>query len=611
MTDNAPLEVDDALTPVPTFAGRRLQLIRALLAVSWISLAGLAYQIQDADAWTKSRVIYPAIGAGLLIAALSAARWTNVRRLGANALLVGWGVAISAGLVASSVVRGAPLSVSFAAVALLGALLAAGSVAIGLFAFSAVGGYFVAAWAVEVDFSEPIVWIEGGVLAGLGVLALAVAWSVDRHARFSERQAREFRAQQEELHRRQRNLEQVYDVSRTMGAGQNLAEVLPELVGRVANSVGANVGLVALYRKDEQALEVMSPIWVAGQALRAEGYMLPLTESGLAQKVFVGGEGSFVNELASSSRDQLLIDLDATRVAAVPLQIEGHAMGVLLVTDKEDEITAEDLSVLESLAAPAALILEHLTRYEEVQQTSVQMAEVARLKTDFVSVVSHELRTPLTSIIGSLATLARPQLAPTEPGAQELLNSARRQADRLKRLIEDLLTVSRLDNRSMPLRPESIELYSYIREVVNLVPQAAAVVTLDLAPELPAVETDPEHLRRIVTNLIENALKYAQGSPVECICRVAGREVWISVVDHGPGIPYELNDHIFNRFTQAGPHETRAATGTGLGLSIVRGLAETMGGRVWYEPTVGGGATFTVSLPITAPVIRLPTAESA
>jgi signal transduction histidine kinase len=297
--------------------------------------------------------------------------------------------------------------------------------------------------------------------------------------------------------------------------------------------------------------------------------------------------------------DGLLHDLDATRAAAVPLHRESRTIGVLMVTDKETGPFEEsDLSLLKSLAAPAALVLEHFTRFEEAKATSEKMTELAQLKSDFVSVTSHELRTPLTSIIGSLATLARPELAPTDPGALQLLASAQRQADRLKRLIEDLLTASRLDNRALPLRPQSIEIAEFVQDAVRSLPAADEFVSLDLATGIPTLHADPDHVRRIVVNLVENSMKYAPGSKIEVVAKASGKEVWVSVVDHGPGVPYELHDHIFDRFTQVGDHTTRVKGGTGLGLSIVRGLAETMGGRVWYEPTVGGGATFSLALPL-------------
>ncbi len=269
-----------------------------------------------------------------------------------------------------------------------------------------------------------------------------------------------------------------------------------------------------------------------------------------------------------------------------------------MVTDKwRGPFTDADLDVLESLSAPAALILNHLARFQEAQDTTARMEELARLKTDFVSTVSHELRTPLTSIIGALATLARPQLAPEDPSARQLLDSARKQATRLKGLIEDLLVVSRLDGRALPVRPEPIEFPAFIKELIQSLPGADNVIRLDIADDLGGFQADPEHLSRVLINLIENSFRYASGSPVDIGAHPVGREVRIRVADHGPGIPYELHDHVFDRFTQVDAHEVRRGAGAGLGLSIVRGLTEAMGGRVWFEPTLGGGATFVVALP--------------
>lgn len=611
MTPQTPAEPAE---PAPQqFTAQRLRLVHVALVLSWLALALLVLQAIIADGWDEAEIWVPAIAAAVILVLLSFAPWNSIRsrQLG-DALVVVWALALAAGLFSSSVLRGSPVAVAYAMIVVLGAALVVGPVATALIGAIAVGGFVVAYWRAGMEMTDVDLFIQAGVLVLMVGFTILLAGTMVRYIRSTQAQVDGFKAQEEDLQRRQRDLERVYEVSRTIGAGRNLAEVLPELVGRVVDAVGAKVGLVLLYVAGAQSLEVISPIWVAGQAVRAEGYLQGLTDPGLAPRVFISGQGDYVNGLTDGARDGLLDDLDAQRVAAVPLRLEAQTIGVLMVTDKEaGDFDRQDLELLESLAAPSALILEHMTRFEEAQETSQQMAELARLKTDFVSVVSHELRTPLTSIIGSLATLNRPQLAPTDPGARELLLSAQRQADRLKRLIEDLLTVSRLDNRSLPLRPESIELQTYIRELVRVIPGADAAVTLDLSPELPLIQTDPEHLRRIVTNLIENSLKYAQGAPVECVARLSGREVWISVVDHGPGIPYEFNDHIFERFTQVGPHETRVTGGTGLGLSIVRGLSEAMGGRVWYEPTLGGGATFTVALPVAAPAIRTPMAESA
>ncbi len=225
------------------------------------------------------------------------------------------------------------------------------------------------------------------------------------------------------------------------------------------------------------------------------------------------------------------------------------------------------------------------------------MAELAQLKSDFVSVVSHELRTPLTSVIGALSTLARPELAPDNPTSLSLIDSATTQANRLKHLIEDLLTVSKIDNQALPIRLEVVDVEAVLKRIVEIVPTWQEVVTVDVAPLLPPVALDVDHFSRAITNLLDNAHKYAEGSTIELTGRAVHDEVWIAVVDHGEGIPHEYHDTIFERFTQIERPDTRFKGGTGLGLNIVKDLTEAMGGRAWLEQTEGGGASFTLAFP--------------
>ncbi|NNF69923.1 MAG: GAF domain-containing protein, partial [Acidimicrobiia bacterium] len=509
-----------------------------------------------------------------------------------------WAVAAVYGIVeAQQLHSGGPLLGALAAVVLFAAAMVLPfSHQLVVVAIATVG------YLVSLSYIDGLDWQELAVRVGgfgaVALLALILSRSVEgRLGRANERFS-ELRDRELELEQKTRELDHVYEVSRTIGTAENLAEVLPELVGRVVDAVDAKVGLVMLYHPENEALEVISPIWVAGHSLRAEGYEVQLTSRGIAPKVFISGEGAIDNNVASSTKDPLLIDLDAQMVAAVPLRVESRPTGVLLVADKNDGVfSKDDLETLESLAAPSALVLNQMSRFEAVAEAGEKMAELAQLKTDFVSVVSHELRTPLTSIIGSLKTLSRPELAPTDHNARELLTSATSQADRLRSLIEDLLVVSRLDNRALPVRPETVAVRRFVTDVTTAIPGSERRVMVDVAAEVEKVEADPEHLRRILTNLIVNAMKYAPGSSIEVLGRATEDEVTLSVVDHGPGIPYELQDHVFDRFTQIERPETRARGGTGLGLSIVRGLAEAMGGRVWFEPTMGGGATFALSLP--------------
>jgi K+-sensing histidine kinase KdpD len=534
--------------------------------------------------------------------AMSLWRWRRGDSLTVDLPAMAWAGVVLWGLwAASDLYEIVPPSAAFASAVLIGVALLARPIPVAIIAAGSIAAYFAATRQVDPTPGGWDLYAPIGALGAVVGVAAAASIGLSIATRRVEADAAEATRKEAELARRSDDLARLYDISRTLGAGHSRAEVLPELVSKVAGSVAAKVGLVALYNPSEQALEVISPIWVAGHALRAEGYLLPLTEQSFAQQVFVSNTARFSNDI---ERDGLLTDLDAASVAAVPLHRESRTIGILMVTDKSTgPFGDDDLRLLESLAAPSALILEHFSRFEEAKATSERMTELAQLKSDFVSVTSHELRTPLTSIIGSLATLARPELAPTDPRAQQLLESAQRQAERLKRLIEDLLTASRLDNRALPLRVQPIEIAEFVRDAVRSVPGADEMVTLDLAAGLPTLHADPDHVRRIVVNLVENALKYAPGSKIEVVTKTSGSEVWMSVIDHGPGVPYELHDHIFDRFTQVGDHATRIKGGTGLGLSIVRGLAEAMGGRVWYEPTIGGGATFSLALPVQRKVL--------
>ncbi|MGH8873987.1 MAG: sensor histidine kinase, partial [Acidimicrobiia bacterium] len=209
----------------------------------------------------------------------------------------------------------------------------------------------------------------------------------------------------------------------------------------------------------------------------------------------------------------------------------------------------------------------------------------------------------LTSIIGSLDTASRPELAPESSAARDLLASARRQATRLQRLIEDLLTVSRIDRGSLPLHPEELRLRAFLSDLISAFPWAGDRLALRVEPPDLSVSADPDHLGRILINLVENAGKYAPEGPVEVTARAAGSSFELVVADHGPGISPDQRESAFERFARLERSAIRSHGGTGLGLSIVRALSEAMGGEVTLAETPGGGCTFSVNLPA-APGVR-------
>ncbi|MDQ1402291.1 MAG: hypothetical protein QOG03_607 [Actinomycetota bacterium] len=213
---------------------------------------------------------------------------------------------------------------------------------------------------------------------------------------------------------------------------------------------------------------------------------------------------------------------------------------------------------------------------------------------EFVAVASHELRTPTSVIHGFAATMEHRWEQLADDDKREYLGAIWRAGDRLARLVEDLLTVSRIDAGADELAPVRLDVAALVRSVLDDFGEQAAAVAVDVEDGL-AVMANSEHARRIIGNYLENALRYG-GPPVTIEARGDGPLARITVIDEGEGVPADFEPRLFERFARAENEATRATTGTGLGLSIVRSLAQATGGDAWYE-RVGGCTRFEATLP--------------
>jgi signal transduction histidine kinase len=439
---------------------------------------------------------------------------------------------------------------------------------------------------------------EAGLTDVLGLIltVVAVGASTALVGMEFERETLRSAERSAEIDHQRLDFARLYEVSATLARAESLAEIVPHLVGTICKYLDAQVGVVLLYNPDRHRLEVMSPIWVNGYPLESDPLVIDVAGPGAVAQAFRAAKPIFIDHVETDSNHHVLLTELGIRQAMIsPLKVESMRVGTIIIGDPYNgDFSEGQLEQLGSLSAPAGLVLSQIGRYEAQADMTRRLEEVAQMKTDFVSTVSHELRTPLTSIIGSLDTVNRPELRPEQATAQELLSTARRQAGRLQRLIDDLLVVSRIDRGAIPVHLEPIsisELFEEINRTVSIEPAFA------IEPANLAVEADRDHLNRIMINLVENAAKYAVESPVEIYGWDRGHNATIAIVDHGPGIPPGEVDRIFERFTQIDQSDTRSKGGTGLGLSIVRSLAEAMHGSVRVEDTEGGGATFIVELP--------------
>ena len=293
-------------------------------------------------------------------------------------------------------------------------------------------------------------------------------------------------------------------------------------------------------------------------------------------------------------------------ILAVPILAGGRLLGVLATAGAQgrplDDRTRRMAASVADRAGPA---LQNAQLWSDLQDRMAREQAAQRIKDDFLSIVSHELRTPLTSIQGYSQLLEgrlRGELA-GESKEMAHLRVIRSQVSRMRRLVDDLLDVSRIDRRGgVSIEPIDFDLAEEVRGAATRIGSEHADRRIEVAaPERIDVHADRDRLDQVLTNLIENAVKYSpDGGPVRVVAERRGGEVEVRVSDAGIGIPPEHRDHVFERFYQAdGDAGRRRFGGLGLGLYISRAIIDAHGGRIWAAPNLedGTGSVFGFRIP--------------
>ncbi|HEX8992651.1 MAG TPA: GAF domain-containing sensor histidine kinase [Anaerolineales bacterium] len=289
-------------------------------------------------------------------------------------------------------------------------------------------------------------------------------------------------------------------------------------------------------------------------------------------------------------------------VAVVPLTLKGKVLGVLeAVNTSQPHYTEEDVSVLETLAAVTALAMDHNALRLRMEASLAELAELDRLKSDFIAITSHELRTPLGVILGH-ATYLRELL---EPEYRQQIDVIIRNASRLKDIVESAASMDNYGTGRARVRPQAVSIAGIIAEVAASFADMAADRNISLqvspVPEDLLVEADHTKVSIALGNLVKNALTFTnEGGHVLIRAEAVPGYVKVSVTDDGIGIPRQDLPRIFDRFFQVERHLTRRHNGMGLGLSVAKVMVEMHGGRIWVESVEGKGSTFSFLLPVQA-----------
>jgi signal transduction histidine kinase len=230
---------------------------------------------------------------------------------------------------------------------------------------------------------------------------------------------------------------------------------------------------------------------------------------------------------------------------------------------------------------------------------ATQEGEIDAMKNEFIAVASHEMRTPMTSIKGSLELLLGGYAGELPPEATELLGISLTAVDRLVRLINDLLDISKIESGKMEFHVDRLDVTECVRKSMRSLRSLAEAhrvsIRAEPAGELPLVLADRDRLEQVITNLLSNALKYSPADSIVSIeAHAVENMVRVSVGDQGPGIPSDQLERVFDRFHQL----AGAKKGSGLGLTICRALIEQQRGRIWAESEPGRGARFHFEVPV-------------
>lgn len=411
----------------------------------------------------------------------------------------------------------------------------------------------------------------------------------------------ENRSLMEELEQRNRITDTLLSVSQAVSESLDLQQIIDSSLEKVAYYTGIRVSFIYLSENDQLVLKGtygLSP--KQGAQMERE---VP-KDRGVIGRIFKQAKPIIIDDINKSTDASLepLRKRGCRSFGGIPLSILGESIGVMGVATAGTggEITDNIIELLAGIGREITIAVRNAQLYEAASSAKA-LQELDNMRTEFLANVSHELRTPLAVIKGSANSLLQPDVIFDESTRQYFLQSIDKDADTLTRLVDDLLMMSRLEAEALEVKRKPYKIADVIESIKDRLDNLTVKhqLQINVNGDLPPVNIDDIRIGQILTNLVENAVKFSDDNTTIVIDAASnGKEMTVSVSDQGSGIPPELHVKIFERFFQGNGRKTGRRKGTGLGLAICRGIVEAHGGKIWVESQPNQGARFNFTLPL-------------
>lgn len=377
------------------------------------------------------------------------------------------------------------------------------------------------------------------------------------------------------------HLKRLLEISTLLSSTLDLKQLLQLVIQAAAELTDMEHSSLLLYDKQTSHLNFVATSNEPGLV----GFTVPL-EGSIAGWTFRNEESLIVQHVEADRRHFAGVDehtdIPTNSLIAVPLVHKGTVIGVLEAINKRDGgvCTEQDVALLSALASQAAVAIENARLFQQ---------------SDVISEVMHELKTPLLALRAAIELLERPKLP--DPQKKVILSTMKSEGERLTKLIQGFLELSRLDSGRVRIAWEPVDIWQIVEDVVHIQrPQAErkniSIEVKSSVKQLPQPYGDSDRLIQVLLNLVSNAIKYnKEGGTVTIYIHPEETDLYISIIDTGPGIATENLRRLFDRFYRV-PGSEGFSEGTGLGLSIAQKILEAHGGRIEVDSEVGKGTTF-------------------